>query len=162
MQFFNCIIQSILQFISLETKISMSKSLEFSDFKFQFWQNLTQPKATLDTLCRLLWSLVWPVQCRGKPFIYLQKPQLACQNRQSFQISNFSSGKICCNQKQLWIPCGLHWSLVWPVQGRGKPAFRANTAKELRNMHKTVCSWGFVSLEQGTKEKQEFAIFRAY
>ena len=107
MQFFNCIIQSILQFISLETKISMSKSLEFSDFKFQFWQNLTQPKATLDTLCRLLWSLVWPVQCGGKP------------------------------------------------------AFRANTTKELRNMHKTVCSWGFVSLEQGTKEKQEFAIFRA-
>ena len=70
MQFFNCIIQSILQFISLETKISMSKSLEFSDFKFQFWQNLTQPKATLDTLCRLLWSLVWPVQCGGKPFTF--------------------------------------------------------------------------------------------
>ena len=63
MQFFNCIIQSILQFISLETKISMSKSLEFSDFKFQFWQNLLQPEATLDTL----WSaLELSMACAGQ------------------------------------------------------------------------------------------------
>ena len=51
MQFFNCILWqnpfNLFCNLPLETTISMSKSLEFSNFS---WQNLTQPEATLDTL----------------------------------------------------------------------------------------------------------------